>query len=346
MAAEQSRAIVATYAAQQASLIESIVRALLGLWFPFTGWRSPEMVRAQAAGSAAQVDIGLSESRRLARAYARMMLEDIDALPQRLPTLEETYQRGQTPIVEVYERPAKQFIRELSTGKSVEEAAAAAEDRIRRLVATDVKTVARDETQRVYAASPKVIGHRRITHPELSKIGISCGLCVVAASQFYKTDKLMPLHDGCNCTDGPITASEDPGLRLNRADLDQIYASAGSSLMEDLKKIRVTVREHGELGPVLAREGQHFKDVAEVNRQAKAPKFRPYSQMNLVEQLTMWDAMKTSSQRSIATLEAARRRGTSSVDLAGTGRPITIPDIEKAIAYHLDLIARANHHLI
>lgn len=347
MAGEQTKQIVAAYAQTQQSLISEMVRFLLSMWLPFTGWRSPEMVHAQAAGTAARVDIGLSEMRRLARVYATSLAADIGVPVDRLPRLRDTYERGGRPIVEVYERPAKQFIRELATGGSVADATAAAEQRLTDLVETDMMATARDEIDKVFAALPEVIGYRRIIHPERSQSG-TCGLCVVAATQFYVKNELMPLHDLCKCTQSPITKTEDPGFTLNREDLDAIYAAAGSSLMEELKRIRVEVREHGELGPVLVREGHNFRDVEQVNRDRKpsTPKFTPYERMNVVEQLRMWDATKASSERAIAKLAEARRDGISSVDLSGTGRPVEIRDIEQAIQYHSDLIARANQHLI
>lgn len=347
MAGEQSRRIVDAFASTQSNLIEEIIRLLLGMWLPFVGWRSPEMVHAQAAGSAARVDIGLSQARRLARVYAATIVGDLDVPVRGLPSITETYQRGGIGIVEVYERPAKQFIRELSVGGSIDDATAAAEKRIRDLVTADVRNTVRDEVDKVFAAMPQVIGYRRVIHPEKSLTG-TCGLCVVAATQFYTKDKLMALHDECKCEQMPITKDNDPGFTLNREDLDAIYAAAGSSLAEDLKRTRVEVREHGELGPILVRAGQHFRDVAEVNRNRKpaTPKFTPYERMTLVQQLTMWNATKESSERALATLNAARSAGTANVDMAGTGRPIELPDIEQAIRYHVELIARANQHLL
>lgn len=347
MAAQQSRQIVDAYAASQANIIEQMIRLLLGMWLPFIGWRSPDMVHAQAAGSAARVDAGLAEARRLARAYARAMLADLDVPTRGLPSIVNTYERGGIGIVEVYERPAKQFIHELSQGGSLEVATDAATQRIRDLVTADVRAVARDEVNKVFAAVPEVIGYRRVIHPERSKSG-TCGLCVVAATQFYKKEELLPLHDECKCEPMAITKDFDPGFTLNREDLDAIYAAAGSSLAEDLKNTRVEVREHGELGPILVRSGQHFRDVAEVNRNRKpaTPKFTPYERMSLVDQLKMWDATKASSERAIAKLAAARAAGTASVDMAGTGRPVEIPDIEQAIRYHTELIARANSYLL
>lgn len=347
MAGERSRDIVEVYSAQQANLIAELLRVLLGMWVPFLWWRSPDLVAAQSAGTAARVDIALGQMRRLARVYASQMAMDLDVPVRNLPRLEELHPRSGRAIVEVYERPAKQFIRELSTGKTVDEATDAAIERLERIVTADMMATARDEVNKVFDALPEVIGYRRLIHPERSASG-TCGLCVVAATQFYTKERLMALHDNCKCTQAPITKDADPGFTLNREDLDAIYAAAGSSLAEDLKRTRVAIREHGELGPILVREGQHFRDVADVNRDRKpaTPKFKPYSKMSLVEQLTMWDAMKSSSERAIERLNEARLNGESRVALSDLARPVEIRDVEQAIRYHQELIARANAHLL
>ncbi|TPF92880.1 hypothetical protein BW14_06865 [Bifidobacterium sp. UTBIF-68] len=93
--------------------------------------------------------------------------------------------------------------------------------------------------------------YRRIIHPELSKTG-TCGLCVVAANNVYGTADLLPMHNLCKCTVMPITASHDPGLRLNREDLDRIYKKAGGTTnASGLKSVRVEVVNHSEIGPIL-----------------------------------------------------------------------------------------------
>jgi hypothetical protein len=145
VAGERSKDIVEVYSAQQANLIAELLRVLLGMWLPFLWWRSPDLVAAQSAGTAARVDIALGQMRRLARVYASQMAMDLDVPVRNLPRLEELHPRSGRAIVEVYERPAKQFIRELSTGKTVDEATDAAIERLERIVTADMMATARDE---------------------------------------------------------------------------------------------------------------------------------------------------------------------------------------------------------
>lgn len=341
--ADQYRTTVEVYAQQQASLIEALIRALLALWLPFSWWHRPDMVNAWSARSTVQVDIALALARRQARAFMLEQLRQLEALPDELPDVTDLYPRSGTPMIEVYKRPARQFEHAQRIGKSDAEAREAFEERFTKLVTDDVIAAARDEAQKIIAASPKVIGYRRVLHPELSKTG-PCGLCVIAADRFYTREDLMELHALCKCTVSPITADADPGLRLNREDLDALYRAAGSKYAEDLKRIRVTIRENGELGPILTRQGDAFKSLSRVNTEAKRAEFTSYSRPTRELSAANWSGMRASSERSIAILEDAKRAGTNLVDMAGTGRFIPVRDIDEAIAYHRSLIARADQY--
>ena len=103
-------------------------------------------------------------------------------------------------------------------------------------------------TQRFHGSG--VRKYRRVIHPELSKTG-TCGLCAVAATNVFSTADLLPMHNNCKCTVAPITANNDPGLKLNREDLDAIYRKAGSTSAADLKSARVIMESHSEIGPIL-----------------------------------------------------------------------------------------------
>lgn len=109
----------------------------------------------------------------------------------------------------------------------------------------------------------QVTGYRRIVQPELSRGG-SCGLCIAASTRVYHRANLLPLHGRCKCTVLPIINSVDPGRVLNKNALGQLYKAAGSTGARDLKKVRYTIHEHGELGPVLGMHGQNFTGPADI----------------------------------------------------------------------------------
>lgn len=98
---------------------------------------------------------------------------------------------------------------------------------------------------------PKVIGYRRVIHPELSKTG-TCGMCIAASDRIYHVGQLLPIHPPeCRCTIAAVTEDFDPADDLNAVDLNQLYKDAGGTSNPHLKRTRYQVDEHGELGPVL-----------------------------------------------------------------------------------------------
>lgn len=143
---------------------------------------------------------------------------------------------------------------ELATAKAVERAAIVAE--------TDIDLAFRDMAD-AFMRERDVSTYRRVIRPERSASG-SCGLCVVASDQIYSTGELLPLHGRCKCTVLPITDDRDPGLSLNRDDFRRLYSAAGSSAGADLKRTRVTVNQHGELGPVLTYARNEWRGPQEV----------------------------------------------------------------------------------
>lgn len=340
----QLSAIVTAAGKQHESLAAQLLRVLLGLWLPLSWLNRPELVDAWAAESAVKVDIALEQSRRISRAAMIQQLRLLDALPAALPPGRPIYPRSDTPITEVYKRPAKQYEYAIRKGKTPEEAWDAFTQRATQLVQADMAAARRDERSLIRAAAPKVIGYRRILHPELSKYG-PCGLCIVAADRFYPTGELNPLHNGCVCDEAEITEAFDPGTRLNQADLARLYDAAGSNLREDLQRIRVTVRENGELGPILVREGDAFTDWAAANRRSKeaAREFTPYQQPTSESDSGTWSDLRSSAERSITMLESSKsdrpRRSATPRDEADR-----LARIEQAISYHRDLIARADAH--
>jgi hypothetical protein len=142
-----------------------------------------------------------------------------------------------------------------------------AEARIGVVASTDVTLAVREQYRRNMNAQGAT-GFRRILHPELSQTG-PCGLCVVAADRVYKTEDLLPLHNRCVCEVLPVYGKVDPGITLNGDDLRRIYEAAGGvdedgnptpdNTREALRRVRVVLTEHGELGPILVHGEQRYR---------------------------------------------------------------------------------------
>lgn len=336
---ERALRVVNQHTAMSESILLKLLAALLGLWGGFKGWDNKALVSGHAARSASLVDASLAQTRRVTASYTQTVLTDMGAAPEVMPKVNEFYPRSDTNIVDVYTRPAEVYLYAISQGKTDAEALKMALARVKSLAAMDTAAAERDATADILAAAPKVIGFRRVIHPELSKSG-TCGLCIVAATRFYTSDELMPLHNDCKCKPMPITKEDDPGLKLNEFDLKEIYNAAGSNTMEDLKRIRVAVKENGELGPILVRDKDNFRDVTQVNRTGSGKAFTPYERPTLAQQRGMWETTRANSEKSIAKLQEARAAGETSIDLAGTGRKYVVKDWDAAIRFHQELIAR------
>jgi len=247
---------------RQAALVTGLsvqtVQMLLQLWSPFREWTDHDVVLAMAARSATTVEAGQRAARMRQRAYMKFVYKELkidypqsQGLNVTIPGGVDIYPRGVNPL-EVYQRPAEQYRYHASQGATDQVALGEALQRVTVLADTDLTLARREAMRDVYEATPTILGWRRIIHPELSKQGFSCGLCVVAADRVYSRGDLMPIHDECNCDTLPITEDNDPGRELNDDDLETIYDQAGGNSAGDLLKTKVYFLNHGELGPVIS----------------------------------------------------------------------------------------------
>ena len=145
----------------------------------------------------------------------------------------------------------------------IQDAIEAAVERAAEVAEMDAALAVRGQSQKFMAAQQRVIGYRRMIHPELSEGG-SCGMCIVASTRLYKKAELMPIHLRCKCLPFPVYAGSDPGGAINDADLERLYAEAGGKQAAELKNTRYKVDQHGELGPVLNRAGAAFRTADDV----------------------------------------------------------------------------------
>ena len=162
--------------------------------------------------------------------------------------------RGVDPRV-VYRRPAVDVYTALAAGKPLPQAAAEGRLRLTQLIGGDMqlaKVHASRQSMRGYPAEGQFY-RRVLTGRE------NCALCVVASTQRYYRDDLMPIHPGCDCGVQPLP----PGLAVNQVideDLleqvhqitaDRLGVSDRGGRTPDYRKL-LTVSEHGEYGPTLS----------------------------------------------------------------------------------------------
>lgn len=176
---------------------------------------------------------------------------------------------------------------QVDAGRQVQTATEAALERAEEIVELDLQLVLRAQTEAFVEAQPpavvtdeasaeaaaagppparpRLLGWRRIVHPELSKSG-SCGLCIVASTRLYTKGEPHEIHARCNCLPMLVYEGADPGGIINLQDLERFYREAGANRRNELKNTRYQVDQHGELGPVLSRSGASFRTPDDVQR--------------------------------------------------------------------------------
>jgi hypothetical protein len=145
----------------------------------------------------------------------------------------------------------------------------AAQDRLDKIVTTNLQMAERSQFRTTMAGSDKITGYRRIIHPELDREG-TCGLCVASSTRIYHKAELLPIHAGCNCTVLPITSKRDPHS-LNEIDFARLYNDAGGTSAADLRATQYKIDQHGEIGPVLRPHDEPIRPKAGAPR-APAPR--------------------------------------------------------------------------
>lgn len=194
------------------------------------------------------------------RTHAGLMAEFLELsthiMTGRRPTspsgLGAVYPRNADPF-DVYSRPVFEYRDQIAKGLDDTLAEQAAKLYAEVLAETDAALARRDAAQTVLDAG-QITEYRRIIRPELSKTG-TCGMCIAASTQIYKTDNLMALHSRCKCVPMPVIGSKDPD-GFNRDDLEALYKANPATDRQALAATRYKVGENGELGPVLEPEAK------------------------------------------------------------------------------------------
>lgn len=142
---------------------------------------------------------------------------------------------GVAPEV-VYRRPFVATWSALARETDYADAVRQGADRARSTAAMDVQMAMRQTLADVGERDPRIAGYQRV--PDAG----ACKFCLTVSGQKFRTDQLMPLHNGCGCGVDVITDASDlpPRADLGVNDGD----------------VNAAVAEHGELGPVLV-DGEH-----------------------------------------------------------------------------------------
>lgn len=179
-----------------------------------------------------------------------------------------------------YERPFNQLYTALASGANYDQATQAGLTRLESLAKTDLQLAASRAGQQAVAkqpdagdtetGKPHVVGYQRVTTS-----GHPCALCLIASTQRYHVEDLMPIHPGCQCIVDPIWGTGYTPRVIDVALLKQVHqaikdefgaknAAARTIPGTDIDYRDVLIVQHnGELGPVLAVRGQNWMTKTE-----------------------------------------------------------------------------------
>ena len=251
-----------------AAVIAFLASQISTLWRSFDKWYDGDLVAAQAARAATLTEGATLTVRQQTRSYLTYVYDQFQDLD--FPTDEEIERLNDEMLdrivnpLDEWNRPAEQYRFARSTGASDGEAIEIALNRADELADLDMELAMRGEARRIFQATPKITGYRRVLHPELADSKQSCGLCIAASTRVYNKKELLPIHDHCHCGVMPIVGDEDPGHTFNEADLKQLVELAGGNDAQALSRVRYKVNEHGELGPYLVEQGAKNRSVGKL----------------------------------------------------------------------------------
>lgn len=251
--------LVAAQTLTQQQLTQMAIELAGGSAEAFTQWYDHAAIGTWAGQLAQMIEGIQSQSASLTDGYLAESLSQITgSAVSPVGTIDVGGLRQGVSHTEVYGRVTDTYRYQKSLGKSDEGARQIAVTRAKVMAQTDTQLAQRAQS-RQFMMAKKVTGYRRVIHPEVSRGG-TCGLCIAASDRIYSRGDLMPIHDRCACTTMAITAGADPGSQMNRSDLRALYQKAdGSTSGAALKKVRYTVHENGELGPILALHGAPYR---------------------------------------------------------------------------------------
>lgn len=162
------------------------------------------------------------------------------------------------PAAEVYQRGGTAVWTALSEGAEFPDAWKIGLDRVISIGTTDLQLAKTHTARDILSRKNNIGGYRRVL--EGAK---SCGLCVVASTRRYRKADLMPIHGGCDCGVLPIYG-EDPGEVIDFDTLDDLDGRLaerfGDTALPEYRDV-IVVHQHGELGPLLTRKGDHFTSL-------------------------------------------------------------------------------------
>lgn len=267
-------AVITRYADQTATIRRRVVDYITRVWRGLSAYRDTDIDRFVAA-VVPVVEGGQLQVAHLTDAYLAAV--ETAVLGQRVAPVGVAADKVTTQALrgvagaDLFHRAGVTVWTALAEGAPFDQARDRGLNRAVMAARTNLQLARTHATRDVLGRKTGVVGYRRTLTGSRS-----CALCVVASTQRYRKDRLMPIHPGCDCSVTPIWSDRDPGQVIDPETLegiDEVLAerfggdarrstSTGERAtkatgFDDARKMLVT-HEHGELGPVLGVRGQHF----------------------------------------------------------------------------------------
>lgn len=167
--------------------------------------------------------------------------------------------RNGADVVQVYTRPFVTLRTALSQDKSMTQALEEAALRVEDIMRTEVQLARRSAGLLSRGRNSNIVGYVRVLSG-----AENCALCYVASTQRYHSGDLQPIHNNCDCGEMPIYGTTDVGQVIDEERLDAVHGSIAERFgvsdraARNVDYSKITIHEHGELGPVLTVSGQNF----------------------------------------------------------------------------------------
>lgn len=236
-----------------------VLDALAALWGGLDGWRDDDLDRFLAT-ALPLVEAGQRQTGALTVLWLGQLLEEAGIA---VPDVDLDAATDVRPIGkrEEYARPFVEVRTVLAQGGTLTEAVQRGGRRLQTLAATDMQLTKTHTSRQITSRQDGFEFYRRTLTGNQS-----CGLCVVASTQRYFKEDLLPIHPGCDCGVVPIVGDFDPGQVIDPQSLEQVHkrieerfgtSDRGARAPVDYRDAIVT-HTHGEIGPVIAVRGQKF----------------------------------------------------------------------------------------
>lgn len=263
--------VVSAHRSAVAQVRAQVERYIARVWDGLDSWREPDIARFVNA----VVPVVLGGQRRtaaltdiyLATLASRVLGGTARPTGVRATQVTGTALRGVDPR-QVYRRPGVTVWSALANGRPLTAAVRDGRTRALVLATTDLQLVQTHTARAVFATDNRVVGQRRVPSG-----GRSCGLCLIASTQRYRRDDLMPIHDRCSCSVEPIYGTEDPGQVIDPDRLESVHDAVAERFGPDAvdRSARTSsyrelldVQQHGEVGPMLVDASHGFTGPGDI----------------------------------------------------------------------------------